>query len=227
MDWAQPPSALTIEAIPLVATQVRFPPVVLCCMSFPLLCKLLSRPSRPRHKKPIKYIKTINWMDLLLSLRPHKNTPMCVCVLWQYPQSLWSSRNMSTSRTSLRGSQGRFLGKHSEFLFPAVVHHDRCHVWPQSTWKWRPSSVSLTRYLLPPQTRSRFEGARSEVYELMKRIREAPQEYRQTSPISSEGYLYVQEKRKTAPRCWVCSKSRDLIGHLTGTNLSCALNYCW
>lgn len=44
-------------------------------------------------------------------------------------------------------------------------------------------------------TRSRFEGTRSEVYELMKRIREAPQEYRQTSPISCEGYLYVQEKR--------------------------------
>ncbi|XP_037620523.1 rho GTPase-activating protein 10 isoform X3 [Sebastes umbrosus] len=44
-------------------------------------------------------------------------------------------------------------------------------------------------------TRSRFEGARSEVFELMKRIREAPQEYRQTSPISCEGYLYVQEKR--------------------------------
>ncbi|XP_026132312.1 rho GTPase-activating protein 10-like [Carassius auratus] len=44
-------------------------------------------------------------------------------------------------------------------------------------------------------TRSRFEGARSEVYELMKRIKESPQEYRQTSPISSEGYLYVQEKR--------------------------------
>uniref|UniRef100_A0A8C2WWN1 Rho GTPase-activating protein 10 n=1 Tax=Cyclopterus lumpus TaxID=8103 RepID=A0A8C2WWN1_CYCLU len=44
-------------------------------------------------------------------------------------------------------------------------------------------------------TRSRFEGARSEVYELMKRIRETPQEYRQTSPISCEGYLYVQEKR--------------------------------
>ncbi|XP_068177799.1 rho GTPase-activating protein 10 isoform X5 [Antennarius striatus] len=44
-------------------------------------------------------------------------------------------------------------------------------------------------------TRDRFEGARSEVYELMKRIREAPQEYRQTSPISCEGYLYVQEKR--------------------------------
>uniref|UniRef100_A0A8D0CXH3 Rho GTPase activating protein 10 n=1 Tax=Sander lucioperca TaxID=283035 RepID=A0A8D0CXH3_SANLU len=44
-------------------------------------------------------------------------------------------------------------------------------------------------------TRSRFEGARSEVFELMKRIRETPQEYRQTSPISCEGYLYVQEKR--------------------------------
>uniref|UniRef100_A0A671KPH4 Rho GTPase activating protein 10 n=1 Tax=Sinocyclocheilus anshuiensis TaxID=1608454 RepID=A0A671KPH4_9TELE len=44
-------------------------------------------------------------------------------------------------------------------------------------------------------TRSRFEGTRSEVYELMKRIKESPQEYRQTSPISSEGYLYVQEKR--------------------------------
>lgn len=44
-------------------------------------------------------------------------------------------------------------------------------------------------------TRSRFEGTRSEVFELMKRIKESPQEYRQTSPISSEGYLYVQEKR--------------------------------
>lgn len=44
-------------------------------------------------------------------------------------------------------------------------------------------------------TRSRFEGTRSEVFELMKRIKDAPQEYRQTSPISSEGYLYVQEKR--------------------------------
>ncbi|XP_056892502.1 rho GTPase-activating protein 10 isoform X2 [Takifugu flavidus] len=44
-------------------------------------------------------------------------------------------------------------------------------------------------------TRSRFEATRSEVHELMKRIKEAPQEYRQTSPISCEGYLYVQEKR--------------------------------
>ncbi|XP_030643899.1 rho GTPase-activating protein 10 [Chanos chanos] len=44
-------------------------------------------------------------------------------------------------------------------------------------------------------TRSRFEGTRSEVYELMKRTKETPQEHRQTSPISFEGYLYVQEKR--------------------------------
>ncbi|XP_037545774.1 rho GTPase-activating protein 10 [Nematolebias whitei] len=45
-------------------------------------------------------------------------------------------------------------------------------------------------------TRNRFEGTRSQVYELKKRIREAPQEYRQTSPISFEGYLYVQEKHE-------------------------------
>ncbi|MCI4376054.1 hypothetical protein PGIGA_G00183720 [Pangasianodon gigas] len=44
-------------------------------------------------------------------------------------------------------------------------------------------------------TRSRFEGTRSEVYELMKKIKEAPHDYRQTSRISSEGYLFVQEKR--------------------------------
>ncbi|XP_015257744.1 PREDICTED: rho GTPase-activating protein 10 isoform X1 [Cyprinodon variegatus] len=44
-------------------------------------------------------------------------------------------------------------------------------------------------------TRSRFEGTRSEVHELMKRIKDTPHEYRQTSPISFEGYLYVQEKR--------------------------------
>lgn len=45
------------------------------------------------------------------------------------------------------------------------------------------------------QTRNRFEGTRSEVNELLKRIKESPLEYRQTSPISSEGYLYIQEKR--------------------------------
>lgn len=60
------------------------------------------------------------------------------------------------------------------------------------------------------QTRSRFEGTRSEVYELMKRIREAPQEYRQTSPISCEGYLYVQEKRK-----WKKKKKHLCINRLS------------
>ncbi|KAB5581371.1 hypothetical protein PHYPO_G00174860 [Pangasianodon hypophthalmus] len=44
-------------------------------------------------------------------------------------------------------------------------------------------------------TRSRFEGTRSEVYELMKKIKEVPHDCRQTSRISSEGYLFVQEKR--------------------------------
>lgn len=53
----------------------------------------------------------------------------------------------------------------------------------------------ISRLCLCFQTRSRFEGTRSEVYELLKRIKESPQEYRQTSPISSEGYLYMQEKR--------------------------------
>ncbi|XP_036373072.1 rho GTPase-activating protein 10-like [Megalops cyprinoides] len=44
-------------------------------------------------------------------------------------------------------------------------------------------------------TRSRFEGTRSEVVELMRKIKESPHDHRQTSPISIEGYLYVQEKR--------------------------------
>ncbi|KAJ8399242.1 hypothetical protein AAFF_G00412800 [Aldrovandia affinis] len=44
-------------------------------------------------------------------------------------------------------------------------------------------------------TRSRFEGTRSEVVELMTKIKQSPQDHRQTSPISVEGYLYVQEKR--------------------------------
>ncbi|KAJ8403606.1 hypothetical protein AAFF_G00349320 [Aldrovandia affinis] len=44
-------------------------------------------------------------------------------------------------------------------------------------------------------TRSRFEGTRSEVEELMGKFKESPQEHRQTSPISIEGYLFVQEKR--------------------------------
>ncbi|KAJ8383195.1 hypothetical protein SKAU_G00039730 [Synaphobranchus kaupii] len=44
-------------------------------------------------------------------------------------------------------------------------------------------------------TRSRFEATRSEVEDLMRKIKGCPPEQRQTSQISIEGYLYVQEKR--------------------------------
>ncbi|KAM8939053.1 rho GTPase-activating protein 10 [Pelodytes ibericus] len=44
-------------------------------------------------------------------------------------------------------------------------------------------------------TRNRFEGTRSEVEELMKKIQQCPQEHKRASPFTMEGYLYVQEKR--------------------------------
>ncbi|KAG9480062.1 hypothetical protein GDO78_011856 [Eleutherodactylus coqui] len=44
-------------------------------------------------------------------------------------------------------------------------------------------------------TRNRFEGTRSEVEELMRKIRKNPQEHKRASPFTMEGYLYVQEKR--------------------------------
>ncbi|XP_069834766.1 rho GTPase-activating protein 10 [Dendropsophus ebraccatus] len=44
-------------------------------------------------------------------------------------------------------------------------------------------------------TRNRFEGTRSEVEELMRKIRISPQEHKRASPFTMEGYLYVQEKR--------------------------------
>lgn len=44
-------------------------------------------------------------------------------------------------------------------------------------------------------TRNRFEGTRSEVEELMRKIRRSPQEHKRASPFTMEGYLYVQEKR--------------------------------
>ncbi|KAM8765851.1 rho GTPase-activating protein 10 isoform 2-T2 [Rhynchonycteris naso] len=44
-------------------------------------------------------------------------------------------------------------------------------------------------------TRTRFEGARSEVEELMRKIRQNPREHQRASPFTAEGYLYVQEKR--------------------------------
>ncbi|XP_068135348.1 rho GTPase-activating protein 10 isoform X2 [Hyperolius riggenbachi] len=44
-------------------------------------------------------------------------------------------------------------------------------------------------------TRNRFEGTRSEVEELMRKIRKSPLEHKRASPFTMEGYLYVQEKR--------------------------------
>ncbi|XP_071977729.1 rho GTPase-activating protein 10 [Engystomops pustulosus] len=44
-------------------------------------------------------------------------------------------------------------------------------------------------------TRNRFEGTRSEVEELMRKIRKSPQEHKRAGPFTMEGYLYVQEKR--------------------------------
>ncbi|XP_075055028.1 rho GTPase-activating protein 10 isoform X2 [Mixophyes fleayi] len=44
-------------------------------------------------------------------------------------------------------------------------------------------------------TRNRFEGTRSEVEELMKKIQKSPQEHKRVSPYTMEGYLYIQEKR--------------------------------
>lgn len=44
-------------------------------------------------------------------------------------------------------------------------------------------------------TRDRFEGTRSEVEALMKKMKENPHEQQMMSPFTMEGYLYVQEKR--------------------------------
>ncbi|XP_014343933.1 rho GTPase-activating protein 26 isoform X5 [Latimeria chalumnae] len=44
-------------------------------------------------------------------------------------------------------------------------------------------------------TRDRFEGTRSEVESLMKKMKENPQEHVNISPFTMEGYLYIQEKR--------------------------------
>ncbi|XP_007473871.1 rho GTPase-activating protein 26 isoform X1 [Monodelphis domestica] len=44
-------------------------------------------------------------------------------------------------------------------------------------------------------TRNRFEGTRSEVESLMKKMKENPYEHKTISPYTMEGYLYVQEKR--------------------------------
>ncbi|XP_078407030.1 rho GTPase-activating protein 26-like isoform X4 [Cetorhinus maximus] len=43
-------------------------------------------------------------------------------------------------------------------------------------------------------TRDRFEGTRSEVESLMKKMKENPQEHQSISPYAMEGYLFVQKK---------------------------------
>ncbi|XP_076721385.2 rho GTPase-activating protein 10 isoform X2 [Callospermophilus lateralis] len=45
------------------------------------------------------------------------------------------------------------------------------------------------------ETRNRFEGTRSEVEELMNKIRQNPKDHKRASQFTEEGYLYVQEKR--------------------------------
>ncbi|XP_062909398.1 rho GTPase-activating protein 26-like isoform X2 [Mobula hypostoma] len=43
-------------------------------------------------------------------------------------------------------------------------------------------------------TRDRFEGTRSEVESLMKKMKENPQEHQSISPYTMEGYLFIQKK---------------------------------
>ncbi|KAM4810262.1 rho GTPase-activating protein 10 [Rhinophrynus dorsalis] len=90
-------------------------------------------------------------------------------------------------------------------------------------------------------TRNRFEGTRSEVEELMRKIRKSPQEHKRASPFTMEGYLYVQEKRP-APfgSSWVkhyCMYKKDSkaftmfpyehrSGGKIGDGESFALKYC-
>lgn len=60
-------------------------------------------------------------------------------------------------------------------------------------------------------TRNRFEGTRSEVESLMKKMKENPLEHKTISPYAMEGYLYVQEKRHFGTS-WVkhyCTYQRD------------------
>ncbi|XP_038647894.1 rho GTPase-activating protein 10 isoform X2 [Scyliorhinus canicula] len=61
--------------------------------------------------------------------------------------------------------------------------------------------------------RNRFEGARSEVQELMNKIKKNPHELARTTPFATEGYLYLHEKR-TGPfgSSWVkhyCSYKKE------------------
>ena len=59
---------------------------------------------------------------------------------------------------------------------------------------------TYTCFLNPFQTRNRFEGTRSEVEELMNKIRQNPKDHKRASQFTAEGYLYVQEKSKSLSR---------------------------
>ncbi|RXM95622.1 Rho GTPase-activating protein 26 [Acipenser ruthenus] len=60
-------------------------------------------------------------------------------------------------------------------------------------------------------TRNRFEGTRSEVECLMKKMKENPDEHKTISPHTMQGYLFVQEKRSFVST-WVkhyCTYQRE------------------
>ncbi|XP_043925093.1 rho GTPase-activating protein 26 [Protopterus annectens] len=60
-------------------------------------------------------------------------------------------------------------------------------------------------------TRTRFEGTRSEVECLMEKMKENPDEHKSISSFTMEGYLYVQEKRPFGS-AWIkhyCTYMRD------------------
>ncbi|KAF7249359.1 Rho GTPase-activating protein 26 [Varanus komodoensis] len=61
--------------------------------------------------------------------------------------------------------------------------------------KQRTFIAVLVLALFNKQTRNRFEGTRSEVESLMRKMKENPHEHKNISPYTMEGYLYVQEKR--------------------------------
>ena len=132
-------------------------------------------PENRKHFDPNRW-EIESWHYILISVSFLDTTYVCM-----------STDIIGEKKRKKRGFQGKFwlaVASHKEGTSYLTTEYQELTSW----------SVCLLP--LYHQTRSRFEGARSEVYELMKRIRETPQEYRQTSPISCEGYLYVQEKRK-------------------------------
>jgi hypothetical protein len=64
------------------------------------------------------------------------------------------------------------------------------------------------------QTRNRFEGTRSEVEELMNKIRQNPKDQKRASQFTAEGYLYVQEKSKRRVLDAFDLKSRVVVSQM-------------